>query len=77
MYVVRIVGPSGAERYLKNGQRVSYEEARWYNHPSQARNARDGFMARHTGFTADIFDPRDPERQVEHWRYLIKRGARK
>ena len=67
MYVVAIIGPSGMVRYLKNRKLFScIEDAKWYNHPSSARKARDGFMKKFGHMCiAQIFDARDPDRVVE------------
>lgn len=72
MYVVRIVGPTGYERYLNGGSLVGFTAARLYHHPSSARKSRDGFMKRQARdqygrvmFITDIFDPKDPERHVD------------
>lgn len=67
MYVVRFVGPSGAERFLSRGRLVDFDAAKWYHHPSAARRARDSFTKKYYRqvWISDIFDPKDPEKQVE------------
>ena len=67
MYVVAIIGPSGMVRYLKNRKLFScIEDAKWYDHPSSARKARDGFMKKFGRMrVSQIFDPNDPEKEVD------------
>lgn len=72
-YVVRIVGPSGMVRYLRRGRVVENQDnATHYSHPSAAKRAAADHERRKYPVCSpfkfrpaiDVFDPRDPERQV-------------
>lgn len=65
-YIVRIVGPSGMERYLRRGREVSEENATRFSSPSAACYAACRYQDTHptAKFIVDTIDIRDPERQV-------------
>lgn len=69
MYVVRVTDCSGNSSYLSHGRLVAYPVAKWYSSPSAARKARDSYMGKYRHLRGhvmfDIFDPKDPERQVQ------------
>lgn len=63
-YVVRVVGPSGMERYLARGRMVERaDHATHYPHPSNARKAGVAYEAAHEGerFFWYVEDANDPE----------------
>lgn len=76
-YIVRVIGPSGMERYLWRGQEIERREnATHYPHPSSARRAMDSYAARMYDAAAKagrkpfvlvfgVIDTRDPERIVD------------
>lgn len=69
-YIVRIVGPSGYERYLHRGGLYPYESATIYRVPYAARKAMDAFMKTDGGGRfAEVLDKDDPERVVSsYWK---------
>lgn len=67
MYVVQVISKEGGlPGYLKSGRTIKrLEAARYYHHPSAARKARDSFLrGAGTLYTAFIFDPSNPDKQV-------------
>lgn len=68
-YVVRIIGPSGMERFLYRASKEVEKPgiACRYHHPSGARRAAESYVAKfkRPPFIWDIQDLRDPERRVE------------
>lgn len=68
-YVVRVIGPSGMERYLYRASREVESDgpATRYHHPSAAKAAGRSYEAKfkEPQFFWDVIDTRDPERRVE------------
>lgn len=68
-YVVRVIGPSGMERYLYRATREveRSETATRYHHPSAAKAAGRSYESKFKEpmFFWDVQDLRDPERRVE------------
>lgn len=65
-YIVRIVGPSGMERYLCRGRAVSRDNATRYPHPSGALAAARKYHDAQTVPTyVDVIDEDDAERDVD------------
>lgn len=62
-YVVRIIGPTGRETYLRWGREVTnVDNATYYPHPSNAQVAADGYLRRTPKIVAEVIDTRDEER---------------
>lgn len=65
MYVVRIVGPAGWERYLSHGREVELQSAATpYAHPSNAWQAAEAYQQKKRGLYVDVIDANDPENTV-------------
>ena len=68
-YVVRIIGPSGMERYLYRASKEVENPgmACRYHQPSAAKAAARSYESKFKNppFFWDILDMRDPERRVE------------
>lgn len=66
-YVVKVVSPSGLERYISQGHFVSSQDAATrYPHPSAARRAGESFCKRRSPdrFVWAVVDTSDPEKVV-------------
>ena len=47
-YVVKVLAPDGVCGYLSHGQRVRFENAHRYPHPSSAKRAAEGYRRKHS-----------------------------
>lgn len=67
-YIVRIVGPSGYERFLRRGGLVAYDDATVHRTPFAANKTMTGFMktSAGSGRVSDIVDKDDPERVITY-----------
>lgn len=67
-YIVRVVGPSGYERFLHRGGLVAYDDATVHRTPFAATKSLNGFMKTVAGGgrLADIVEKDDPERVITY-----------